>query len=104
MPKSGQRQNDGPGRNNPAKSQDMTTGSEKTAETYRKQAVQHEDPGKAPPVTKAPHAGPHEGYTLEQVSRLRMQEPEARSGSVTWNRLTGVTDPARLDEAANGGG
>jgi len=81
MPKSGQRQTDKPGRNNPTKSQDMTTGTEKSAETYRKQAAEHDDPGKAPPVTKAPHAGPHEGYTLEQVSRLRMQERETRSGS-----------------------
>jgi hypothetical protein len=81
MPKRGQRQVDRPGRNNPTKSQDMTTGTVKSAETFKRQAAEHEDPGKHPSVTKAPHDGPHEGHTLEQVSRLRMQEPATRSGS-----------------------
>jgi hypothetical protein len=81
MAKSGQRQTDRPGNNNPTKSQDMTTGTVKSAETFKRQAAEHEDPGKHPPVTKAPHDSPHEGHTLEQVSRLQMREPETRSGS-----------------------
>jgi len=81
MAKQGQRQYDRPGRNDPTKSQDMTTGTYKSDETYEKQAAEHEDPGKHAPVTKAPHDRQHEGHTLEQVSRLQTQEPGTRSGS-----------------------
>jgi hypothetical protein len=35
-----------PGHNNPAKSVEITTGSSKRKDTYRKQAIAHEDPGK----------------------------------------------------------
>jgi hypothetical protein len=81
MPKRGQRHYDRPGHNNPKKSQDMITGTYKKHETYKEQAVQHDNPGKLPPVTKAPHDHQHEGHTLESVSRIQTQLPEQRSGS-----------------------
>lgn len=40
------------GRNNPSKSQTMTTGPYKKPETYRKQALEHEDPGRKHPPKK----------------------------------------------------
>ena len=38
------------GRNNPSKSQPMRVGAPKKHETYRKQALMHDNPGKHPPV------------------------------------------------------
>jgi hypothetical protein len=62
-------------------SQDIVTGTYKKQETYKEQAVHHDDPGKPPPVTKAPHDHQHEGHTLESVSRIQTELPEPRSGS-----------------------
>ena len=81
MAKHGQRQTDRPGHIDPTKSQDMITGTYKSPETYKKQAAEHEDPGKAAPVTKAPHDHQHEGHTLKEISRLQTREPATRSGS-----------------------
>lgn len=40
------------GHNNPAKSQPMNVGAPKKKETYRKQAIAHDDPGKHAPAQK----------------------------------------------------
>lgn len=81
MPKRGQRHYDRPGHNNPSKSQDMVTGAYKKHDTFEEQAARHDDPGKAPTVTKAPHGHPHEGHSLQALSRVQEQMPGQRSGS-----------------------
>ena len=94
MPKHGQRQRDVPGRNNPTKSQEISTGTYKKQETYKEQAAQHEDPGKAPPHTKVPQADEREGLTLEADSRAQTMLPHKRSGSDS-NARSGRKDAGR---------
>jgi hypothetical protein len=80
MPKHGQRRIDRPGRNNPTKSQDMTT----VTNAHRDRGPLHATAGMA--------AGDDDYYV-----------PKKLVDYVTWNRLIGVSDPARLDEAGGEG-
>jgi hypothetical protein len=58
MAKQGQHKNDSHdqtksrGRNNPSKSQTITTGTYKKQETYQKQAAEHKDPGRQAQAAK----------------------------------------------------
>ncbi len=70
------------GRNDPKKSEITTTGSYKKAETYKKQAAEHKDPGQVgqhanvPPRTEG-----DAGLTLKADSRALEVLGEKRSGS-----------------------
>ena len=71
------------GRNNPEKSTEITTGTYKKPETYRAQAIHHDDPGKlaqaaAPPASRLPTPGK---LTHKADSRRRTGERNTRSGS-----------------------
>ncbi len=68
--------------NDPSKSQDITTGTYKTQETYKKQAALHEDSGKTAQHAKAPHhTDTREDVTLEADSEERALRASKRSGS-----------------------
>src|SRR5690348_4719333 len=70
------------GRNNPKKSTVITTGTPKKKETYRKQAVEHKDPGKTLQEAKVPPSRDmHPELTHEGDSRALTAEGEKRSGS-----------------------
>lgn len=70
------------GRNNPKKSTEITTGTYKKPETYREQALEHENPGKLPQDAKAPRKqDPTMGMTLQADSRSEAEQSETRSGS-----------------------
>ncbi len=70
------------GRNNPKKSTEITTGTYKEPETYREQAIEHEDPEKLPQDAKAPPSqDPTMGITLRADSRSAAEQSETRSGS-----------------------
>jgi hypothetical protein len=71
------------GHNNPRKSTVITTGPYKKPETYRAQAIQHEDPGRiAQAAAPSPSTLPTPGHlTRKADSRRRMNDREKRSGS-----------------------
>ncbi|HEX4203237.1 MAG TPA: hypothetical protein VHZ51_03365 [Ktedonobacteraceae bacterium] len=71
------------GRNNPSKSTEITTGPPKKRETYRKQALAHDNPGKPPQQVERPPAAydPSLGITHQANSRARIDDREQRSGS-----------------------
>ncbi len=85
MAKQGQHPHDAhvsPGHNNPGKSQEITTGSYKKQETYRKQAALHEDPGKTGQHAKVhEHADTRDMTTHEADSEQRSLDATERSGS-----------------------
>ncbi len=75
-------QNVSTGRNNPSKSQDITTGSYKKPETYKEQAAKHEDPGKTGQHAKAPHVvDTRDTASHEADSEARALDASHRSGS-----------------------
>lgn len=69
-------------RNNPRKSQIITTGTYKKQETYQKQAARHRDPGKQAQAAKPiDHPDPHAFLPHEADSFARMLDRATRSGS-----------------------
>ena len=81
MSKQGQQHHDGPERNNPSKSQEITTGTYKKHETTHKQHTLHQEGNSLPQDQKVPHEKPREGRTLEATSRELAHLSESRSGS-----------------------
>lgn len=64
------------GPNNPSKSQPMTTGPYKKPETYRKQALEHEDPGRKHPAKKLEwHDDTRVPASLAGKGRIRRLRP-----------------------------
>ncbi len=69
-------------RNNPDKSQTITTGTYKKQETYEKQAALHQDPGKTAQHAKPiHHTDDRELLTHEADSEQRALDASERSGS-----------------------
>jgi len=85
MSKKGQQHhhdNHGTGHNNPDKTDQITTGTYKKHETYKKQAAVHDDPGKVAQQTKVPPKEQHDrSITLEADSQRREEMGAPRSGS-----------------------
>ena len=89
MPKQGQHQNDAhdydksKGPNNPDKSVDMAVGTPKSQETYRRQAAQHDDPGKQPQrASNEWNEDTRDKPTIEDSPRARDSDiTSGRSGS-----------------------
>src|SRR5581483_3508862 len=70
------------GRNNPEKSTEITTGAPKKHETYRQQAIAHDDPGKLAQKANPPRSWEsNPGLTHEADSRARIEDRRTRSGS-----------------------
>lgn len=70
------------GRNNPAKSTIITTGTSRKKKTVKEEAHEHKDPGKTPQVAKVPPSiDPTEGRSKEAESQVMAEEREKRSGS-----------------------
>jgi hypothetical protein len=70
------------GRNNPKKSTVITSGTYKKPETYRQQAIAHENPEPLPQEAKAPPSrDPSEGRTRLADSQAMAEQGEKRSGS-----------------------
>ncbi|MDQ6660669.1 MAG: hypothetical protein M3Z24_06850 [Chloroflexota bacterium] len=70
------------GRNNPKKSTEITTGTYKKKETYKKQAAEHKPTDKVAQHEKVPPSrNMHPGLTHEGDSRRLEAEGEKRSGS-----------------------
>ena len=87
MPKQGMHENDAhdqrksKGNTNPERSQTITTGSVKKQETYRMQAIRHEDPGKQAQAAKNEwNADTRDKPTTEGATRARNPR-SGRSGS-----------------------
>ena len=88
MAKQGQHHNDindesiSTSRNNPSKSQVITTGTYKKRATYKKQAALHQDPGKRAQAAKPiAHPDARELLTHEANSQERALDRTTRSGS-----------------------
>jgi hypothetical protein len=81
MSKQGQAHHDTPERNNPSKSQEITTGTYKKHETTHQQHKQHQKADATPQDQQVPHEGARNGRTLESTSRALAQQSEPRAGS-----------------------
>ncbi len=68
-------------RNNPDKSEVLTTGTYKTEKTREEQITRHEDPNKVAQHAKPPHEGPRGDLTHKADSRLLEHLGERRDGS-----------------------
>ncbi len=68
------------GHNNPSKSQPITTGTYKKPETYRKQAAEHQNPARRPPVKKNEWNEDTRDYPTKEEARLA-RRPSRRTGS-----------------------
>jgi hypothetical protein len=69
-----------PQRNNPRKSEVITTGTYKTKKTRKEQIARHEDPNKVAQHALPPHEGPHGGLERKADSRLLESLGEKRDG------------------------
>lgn len=88
MAKQGQHPHDGndenvsKSHNNPAKSEEVMTGSYKKPETYKKQAALHQDPGKTAQHAHVHHIDDTRDTASHKAESERLeQEPHKRSGS-----------------------
>jgi hypothetical protein len=70
-----------PERNNPRKSEVITTGTYKTEKTRREQIARHEDPDKVAQHALRPHERPRGGLERKADSRLLERLGERREGS-----------------------
>jgi hypothetical protein len=70
-----------PERNNPRKSEVITTGTHKTEKRRKEQIARHEDPNKVAQHALPPHEGPHGGLERMVDSRLLESRGERRDGS-----------------------
>lgn len=81
MSKQGQAHHDTPERNNPSRSQEITTGTYKKHETTHEQHVLHQEGNALPQDQKVPHERPRNDRTLESTSRELAHKREPRTGS-----------------------
>jgi hypothetical protein len=77
----GEAQRQPPERNNPRKSEIITTGTYKTEETRKEQIARHEDPDKVAQHAVPPHEGPHGDLARKADSILQEHLGEHRDGS-----------------------
>jgi hypothetical protein len=70
-----------PERNNPRKSEVITTGTYKTKKTRKEQIARHEDPNKVAQHALPPHEGPRGGLERKADSKLLEHQGERREGS-----------------------
>jgi len=77
----GEGQNHPPERNNPSKSEVITTGTYKTEKTREEQIARHEDPNKVAQHALPPHEEPRGGLDRKADSRLLERAGNQRDGS-----------------------